>query len=151
VQLRYPTELTFAEYVKAKGWQQARLEGCPICAGRCRLERHGTYLRKSPAPARVARFYCPDTGTTIGLLPDFYASRMPGTLAELEEWPPAPSKPPSVEAAANDPPGDAEDAVTLPTAMLVRLRWHRALDPRHGPGVDARALGELSDRRRIVS
>jgi hypothetical protein len=82
--------------------------------GQCRPGRHGTYLRKLPTPARVARFYCADTGTTIGLLPDFYASRMRGTLLALE-------------AAANElRPGDVDEAVTLPTAMRwVRLRLAR--------------------------
>ena len=125
VQLRYPTELTFEEYVTAKAWLQARLEACPICPpGQCRPGRHGTYLRKVPTPARVARFYCADTGTTIGLLPDFYASRMQGTLPALEEAVARAEAAPSVEAAANEiRPGDVDEAVTLPTAMRwVRLR-----------------------------
>lgn len=123
VQLRYPTELTFEEYVKAEAWHHARLEVCPICPpGQCRPGRHGTYLRKLPTPARVARFYCADTGTTIGLLPDFYASRMRGTLPALEEAVARAEAAPSVEAAANQiRPGDVEEAVTLPTAM----RWVR--------------------------
>ena len=123
VQLRYPTELTFAEYVKAEAWQHARLESCPLCPpGQCRLARHGTYQRKVPAPARVARFYCPTTHTTIGLLPDFYASRLRGTLPALEEAVAQAEQAPSVEAAANAlRPAEADDAVTLPTA----LRWVR--------------------------
>ena len=125
VQLRYPTELTFEEYVTTEGWRQASLEACPMCSpGQCRLERHGTYVRKIPTPARVTRFYCPDTGTTFGLLPDFYASRMPGTLPAMEEAVARAEEAPSVQAAANElRPADAEDAVTLPTAMRwVRLR-----------------------------
>jgi len=123
VQLRYPTELTFAEYVKAEAWQHARLETCPLCPpGQCRLARHGTYRRTVPAPARVARFYCPTTHTTIGLLPDFFASRLPGTLPALEEAVAQAEQAPSVEAAANAlRPAEADDAVTLPTA----LRWVR--------------------------
>ena len=125
MQLRYPTELTFEEYVKAEAWHQARLETCPLCPpGQCRLERYGTYLRKVPAPALVARFYCPNTHTTIGLLPDFYASRLPGTLSALEDAVARAEAAPSVEAAANEiRPAEADDAVTLPTAMRwVRLR-----------------------------
>ena len=124
MQLRYPTELTFAEYVRAKAWHQARLESCPVCAGQCRLARHGSYVRKVPVPARVARFYCPATGTTIGLLPDFYASRMQGTLTDLEDVVARAEHAPSVEAAANElRPADVAEAVTLPTAMRwVRLR-----------------------------
>jgi len=125
VQLRYPTKLTFEEYVTARAWQDARLDACPICpAGQCRPEGHGTYMRKVPAVAYVARFRCLTTGTTIGMLPDFYASRMPGTLPDLEEAVARAEEAPSVEAAANElRPDDAEAAVTLPTAVRwVRLR-----------------------------
>jgi hypothetical protein len=125
VQLRYPTELTFEQYVKAEAWHQASLEACPLCPpGQCRPARYGSYLRKIPAPARVARFYCPRTGTIMGLLPDFYASRLPGTLPALEEAVARAEQAPSLEAAANEiRPGDVDDAVTLPTAMRwVRLR-----------------------------
>ena len=123
VQLRYPTKLTFEEYVNARAWEQASLEACPVCPpGQCRLEGHGTYVRKVPAPAEVARFRCPVTGTTIGLLPDFYASRMPGTLSDLEEAVARAEQAPTVEAAANElRPADETEAVTLPTAV----RWVR--------------------------
>jgi len=125
VQLRYRTELTLEDYVRTQAWQKARLDTCPICpAGQCRPERHGTYLRKVPRAALVARFLCPSTGTTIGMLPDFYASRMPGTLPDLEEAAARAEVAPSVEAAAEElRPGDVEGAVTLPTAVRwVRLR-----------------------------
>lgn len=123
MQLRYPTQLTFEEYATRRAWLDARLDACPICpAGKCRPERHGTYMRKLPAVAFVARFRCLTTGTTIGMLPDFYASRMPGTLPELEGAAARAEEAPSVEAAAEElRPGDIEEAVTLPTA----LRWVR--------------------------
>lgn len=123
VQLRYPTELTFEEYARAEGWLDATLEACPLCPpGHCRIERHGTYMRKVPAVAYVARFRCLATGTTIGMLPDFYASRMPGTLPALEDAAARAEDAPSVEAAANElRPDDEVGAVTLPTA----LRWLR--------------------------
>ncbi len=81
-------------------------------------------MRKVPRVALVARFLCPSTGTTIGMLPDFYASRMPGTLPDLEEAAARAEAAPSVAAAAEElRPGDIEEAVTLPTAMRwVRLR-----------------------------
>jgi hypothetical protein len=50
----------------------------------CGLERHGTYLRKYPVVLRIARYYCPEWRTTFGLLPDFLASRWPGTLEDFE-------------------------------------------------------------------
>ncbi len=123
VQLRYGTKLTLDDYVRTQGWQKARLETCPICPpGQCRPEPHGRYMRKVPRVAWVARFLCPSTGTTIGMLPDFYASRMPGTLPDLEEAAARAEAAPSVEAAADElRPGDVEEAVTLPTAV----RWVR--------------------------
>jgi hypothetical protein len=79
-------------------------------------------MRKVPQVAWVARFLCPSTGTTIGMLPDFYASRMPGTLPDLEEAAARAQEATSVEAAAQElRPGDIEEAVTLPTAV----RWVR--------------------------
>jgi len=94
--------------------------------------RHGTYLRKVPEVAYVARYRCPTTGTTIGLLPDFYASRLPGTLPALEYAVVRAEGATTMAAAANElRPGDAEDAVTLPSAVQwVRRRLrvvHRIL------------------------
>ena len=77
-------------------------------------------MRKVPAVAFVARFYCPDQRTTFGLLPDFYASRTPGTLDAIEEAAAYAETAPSVATAADDlRPADAQDAVTLDAAV----RW----------------------------
>src|SRR5205814_4819728 len=85
VQLRFESMLTFEQYVTARGWEQATLEACPLCEpGQCHLQRLAPYMRKVPAVAFVARYYCPEQHTTFGLLPDFYASRMPGTLDDIE-------------------------------------------------------------------
>jgi hypothetical protein len=46
---------------------------------------HGSYLRKYPVPLRIARAYCREGRTTFGLIPDCLASRVPGTLMEIEE------------------------------------------------------------------
>lgn len=126
VQLRYRTELTFDDYVRAHAWLNARLETCPLCPpGTCAgIERFGTYMRKVPGVAYVTRFRCLSTGVTIGLLPDFYASRVPGTLQAWEDAAARAEEAPSIEAAANElRPPDVDDAVTLPTAIRwVRLR-----------------------------
>jgi hypothetical protein len=125
VQLRYQTKLTFEDYVRAQAWLDASLDECPVCApGKCRPEGHGTYMRKVPGVSFIARFRCTTTGATIGMLPDFFASRMPGTLPDLEEAVARTESSPSIEAAANElRPADVEDAVTLPTAIRwVRLR-----------------------------
>lgn len=85
VQVRLESTLTFEQYATSKGWEQATLKECPLCPpGTCHLHRLGTYMRKVPAVAYVARYYCPEQHTTFGLLPDFYASRVPGTLDDLE-------------------------------------------------------------------
>jgi hypothetical protein len=60
-------------------------------------------MRKVPSVAYMARWYCPQARATSGLLPDFYASRMPGTLDALEETVA------SVEA-ADARPGDARSS-----------------------------------------
>lgn len=71
---------------------------------------------------RVARFLCPKAGVTISLLPDFLASRLTGTLWEVERAVEAAATAESLEAAVEAlMPAAAADAVTLPSA----LRWLR--------------------------
>lgn len=120
VQLRFESTLTFEQYVTARAWEQATLEACPLCApGTCHFQRLGTYMRKVPAVAFVARFYCPEQQTTFGLLPDFYASRMPGTLDDLERAAATAETTAGIEHAADAlRPADAPDAITLGAAVL---------------------------------
>lgn len=118
MQIRYPVELTIGEYVEQKGWKQAELKCCPFHPeGDCGLARHGSYPRKFPEYCLIPRWFCPDAGQSISLLPDFFASRFPGTLDEVEE---------TVNKAQNY--GSQEEAATalrpeisLPSA----LRWLR--------------------------
>ena len=72
----------------------------------------------------MARWYCPEAHATISLLPDFFASRMPGTLDEIEQTVARAEELESVERTAEAVrPADAPKAVTLPTAVRwVRLR-----------------------------
>jgi hypothetical protein len=75
-------------------------------------------MRKIPAVAFVARFYCPERHTTIGLLPDFYASRMPGTLDDIEHAAATAETASGIEHAAEElRPADADFAVTLGAAI----------------------------------
>jgi hypothetical protein len=75
-------------------------------------------MRKIPAVAFVARYYCPEQHTTFGLLPDFYASRMPGTLDDLEQAAATAEGARSVEDAAEQlRPADCPDAITLGAAV----------------------------------
>lgn len=125
MQLRLATEQTFDEYRTQRGWETATLSKCPLCEQRtCHFHRLGTYMRKVPAVARVARYYCPESHTTFGLLPDFYASRMPGTLDMIEDAAAEAETAPSLEKAADElRPADAPDAVTLGAALVwLRLR-----------------------------
>ena len=86
------------------------------------MEGAGSYERKVPKPSRVARFYCAPCQITIGLLPDFYASRMPGLLDDIEETVAVAEAGPSLEAAADSlRPAEDEEAVTLGAA----IKWVR--------------------------
>jgi hypothetical protein len=132
VQIRLETTLTFEEYVTSKGWEQATLAACPLCPlGSCHLQRLGTYMRKVPAVSFVARYYCPEQRTTFGLLPDFYASRVPGTLDDLEHTAVQAEASAGLEHAAEElRPGDEPGAVTLSVAVAWvrrRVAWVRAL------------------------
>jgi hypothetical protein len=70
----------------------------------------------------VARFRCPQAAVTISLLPDFLASRLTGTLSEVEAVVEASEHAQSAEAALERArPAAAEHAVTL----LSGLRWLR--------------------------
>ena len=117
VQLRYETGLTGEEYVKTEAWRDARLERCPNHPhGGCSVASHGTYSRKTPPGAKVPRWYCRESHTTISLLADCLAARLPGTLDEVEAVVVAAEEAQSLEAAANEL---RRDTVELPGAM----RW----------------------------
>ena len=119
MQLRYATGLSGEDYVRAEAWRDARLDRCPNHPhGGCSLARHGTYARKSPRGAKIARWYCPESHTTFGLLPDCLAACLPGTLDDLEAVVVAAEEAGSLEAAAN---AVRPDAIELPGAM----RWVR--------------------------
>lgn len=116
--MRLATALTFEAYVTEEGWRAARLSSCPTCDGA--VTSLGAYVRKLPKPARVARFYCRQCGMTISLLPDFYASRTPGLLEDIEEAVAVAESARSVEEAADRVrPAEDADAVTITSA----LRW----------------------------
>lgn len=123
VVIRYPTTVSSEEYLIEEGWRTATLEHCPLHPeGGCGLSRHGSYGRVRPAGLRVARLLCPKAGTTISLLPDFLASRLTGTLAEVEAVVVVAEGAASVEAALERVrPAAAENAVTLASG----LRWLR--------------------------
>lgn len=83
--MRLATQLTGEEYVRDRYWEKATLDRCPEHPeGGCGLRRHSPYPRARPAGTWVARYYCPTARVTFSLLPDFLASHLPGTLAEIE-------------------------------------------------------------------
>ena len=93
-------------------------------AGGCGYARHGTYERKRPAGMYVARWYCRQAHTTLSLLPQFMAARMPGTVAELEEVVAVAEQARSLEEAANQL---RTDDVALASAMCWVRRRVRAV------------------------
>ena len=99
------------------------MDECPFHpGGGCGLARHGSYLRVHPAGVRVARFLCPVRGETISLLPSFLASRLSGTLDEVQAVVDAVETSPSIACAAEAMrPADEVRAVTSISAV----RWVR--------------------------
>jgi len=101
-----------------KNWVFATIKANAIDPeGGCKLARHGTYSRKFPDGAKIARWYCSDGRTTFGLLPDCLSSRLPGTLIEVETVINQIESAPSQEAAADNIRPD----IGLPGI----LRWMR--------------------------
>ncbi len=118
MQIRYPVDLTFDEYLEQKGWEQVEMSHCPFHPeGGCGLAKHGTYPRKFPEYCLVPRWFCPCARRSISLLPDFFASRFPGTLDEVEQTVNIAQSHNSQEKAAETLRPD----ISLPSA----LRWLR--------------------------
>jgi len=86
VQLRFPTGLTSEEYVNGQAWLDATLERCPFHPkGGCGFAKLGTYPRVEPPGTQIPRWYCPKEHTSVSLLADCFASRLSGTLVQLEQ------------------------------------------------------------------
>lgn len=67
MQILYETGLTGEEYVRAEAWRFAQLERCPNHPdGGCSVAKHGTYERKITRGAKIARWYCRESHTSIG-------------------------------------------------------------------------------------
>ena len=126
VQLLYKLQSTTAEeYVSTRGWRDAKLEHCPDHEhGGCRLARHGTYRRKTPAGCRVARYYCPDAHRTFSLLPEFMAAGVPGTLQSIEDSVVAVEETDSLAAGADRArPGHHVDSRAARRWSVRRVNW----------------------------
>ena len=118
MQLRFATSVTGEEYVSQELWLDASLPRCPLHPkGGCGFARHGTYERLSPPGTLIARWYCPQGHRTFSLLPDCLASRLPGTLAEVEAVVAAVEQAESLEAACAE--------LRLDIGLPGVLRWVR--------------------------
>ena len=119
MQLRFKTALTSQDYVSKQAWQCATLNHCPLHPnGGCGFARHGTYERVEPPGTRVPRWYCPEGCCTFSLLADCFASRLPGSLTDLERVVVEVEQAKSLEAAADR---IRTDDICLPGA----IRWTR--------------------------
>ncbi len=119
MQLRFKTNLSSREYVTEQAWRDAALERCPLHPnGGCSFARHGTYGRVEPPGTRIPRWYCPEGHRTFSLLADCFASRLPGSLSDLERVVSGVEQATSLEAAAD---GLRTDDISLPGA----IRWTR--------------------------
>ena len=87
MQMRYPVNVSSVyEYNKQKLCEKAELNQCPFHPeGGCGIRRHGSYIRLIPIVCKIPRWYCRVAHAIISLLPDFLASRLPGTLKDVEE------------------------------------------------------------------
>ena len=118
MQLHFVSGLTSEQYVRTRGWEQASLDSCPLHPeGGCGFCRHGAYSRKTPSGVRIARYYCRKGTTTFSLLPDFLASRLPGTLQEVQQVVEAAERSSSVWATV--------EALDLEASLLSAARWVR--------------------------
>ena len=117
-------QITDEQYVAGRGWGGAALDVCPFHPqGGCSVRRHGSYPRVRPAGTRVARFWCALARQSISLLPVFLASRLSGTLDELESAVLARERSVSVAAAIEAVrPSDRDDAIADPKAAGQWLR-----------------------------
>ena len=114
MQLRFATTLSAQQYVRQQAWKYAQLDNCPLHPkGGCGFARHGTYARKSPQGMKIARWYCRKACQTFSLLPDCLASRLSGTLVEVEDVIDKVENSPSQEAAAQNMRIDIEFAGVL--------------------------------------
>ena len=118
MQIRYATNLSAEQYVAQQAWQAATLNQCPLHPqGGCSFSKHGTYARKFPAGAKIARWYCADGHMSFSLLPDCLASRLSGSLIEVEDVLSEVQNSPSQEAAA--------DKIRIDIELPGALRWMR--------------------------
>ena len=118
MQMRFATELSAEEYVRQEAWKNAKLDNCPLHPkGGCGFCRNGTYKRRFPEGTKIARFYCPKGHKSFSLLPDCLASRLSGSLDEVEAV--------IVEVENSPTQEKAADNLRLDIELPGVLRWMR--------------------------
>jgi hypothetical protein len=118
MQIRYATNLSAEQYVQQQAWCAATLNHCPLHPqGDCGFSKNGSYRRKFPDGAKVARWYCADGHMSFSLLPDCLASRLSGSLIEVEDVLTKVEHSHSQEAAA--------DNIRIDILLPGALRWIR--------------------------
>ena len=118
MQIRYATDLSAEQYVRTEAWKGATLDSCPTHPqGGCGFGKNGTYSRKYPEGAKVARWYCAKGHQTFSLLPDCLSSRLSGSLNEVESVILEVEKSSSQERAA--------DKIRIDIELPGALRWIR--------------------------
>ena len=116
MQIRYATNLSAEQYVQQQAWQAATLKHCPLHPqGGCGFCKNGSYSRKFPDGTKVARWYCAGGHMSFSLLPDCLASRLSGSLIEVEDVLTEVEHSPSQEAAA--------DNIRIDILLPGALRW----------------------------
>jgi len=118
MQIRYATNLSAKQYVQQRAWRFATLSQCPLHPqGGCGFCKNGTYPRKFPHGTKIARWYCADGHMSFSLLPDCLASRLSGSLIEVEDVLSKVKNSPGQEAAA--------DHIRIDILLPGALRWIR--------------------------
>ena len=118
MQIRYATDLSAEQYVQQQAWHAATLNQCPLHPqGGCGFCKNGSYRRKFPDGVKIARWYCAVGHMSFSLLPDCLASRLSGSLIEVEDVLTEVENSPSQEAAA--------DKIRIDILLPGALRWIR--------------------------
>jgi hypothetical protein len=125
VQLRLDLKITLEEYVAQNYWLKVVLDHCPLHPkGGCGMKKLGYYWRTYPVLLGLARWYCFLGHMTFSLLPDFLASRVPGTLNEVEDAVLAYETAPTVADAADAMRRpDVDDGRKNPITLEATVGW----------------------------
>lgn len=73
-------------YIEKRAWHSNQVPTCPWHSeGNCKFHRHGSYPRKYPEEYPIQRWICTSCRRTVGVIPNFAASHLRGTVDEIEQ------------------------------------------------------------------